>query len=120
MNVEAPPKPRHLSLHDRRAYQRLENVIGCKWSAGIVAALGHGVRRPGELERYIPGISTKVLNERLRRLRDYGLISRTEFPGLPLRVEYDLTPVGVKLAAVIDQVRALSQEHHRPETALDA
>ena len=83
-------------------YRRLEDAVGCKWSAAIVAALGRGVYRPGQLERFIPGISTKVLTERLRRMLAYGLITRTEYPGLPLRVEYRLTPVGEKLASVIN------------------
>ena len=85
-------------------------VVGCKWSAAIVAALGHGVHRPGQLERFIPGISTKVLTERLRRMLAYGLITRTEYPGLPSRVEYRLTPADEKLASVIEQLRALETE----------
>jgi DNA-binding HxlR family transcriptional regulator len=43
----------------------------------------------------------------------YGLITRTEYPGLPLRVEYRLTPVGGKLASVIEQLRALETELSR-------
>lgn len=57
--------------------------------------------------------STKVLTERLRRMLAYGLITRTEYPGLPLRVEYRLTPVGEKLASVIEQLRALETELSR-------
>lgn len=93
----------------------LEDVVGCKWSAAVVAALKQGVHRPGELERFIPGISTKVLTERLRKMLAYRLITRTEYPGLPLRVEYHLTPIGKKLAGVIEQLRALEAEHARPE-----
>jgi hypothetical protein len=74
-------RPRHLSLPERAAYRRLEDVVGCKWSAAVLAAIGRGVTRPGQLERFIPGISTKVLNERLRKLLDYRLITRREFPG---------------------------------------
>ena len=55
-----------------------------------------GFIAPGQLERFIPGISTKVLTERLRRMLAYGLITRTEYPEFPLRVEYHLTPVGEK------------------------
>jgi DNA-binding HxlR family transcriptional regulator len=87
-------KSKHLTVSERDTYRRLEDVVGCKWSAAIVAALGRGVHRPGQLERFIPGISTKVLTERLRRMLAYGLITRTEYSELPLRVEYHLTPVG--------------------------
>jgi len=102
-----------LSLEERNRYRCLEDVIGCKWSAAVVAALREGVNRPGKLERYIPGISTKVLNERFRRLLDYGLITREDLTeGNALHVEYRLTPTGEKLAEVIAQIHSLQEEHH--------
>lgn len=105
------PSTRHLSLNERAAYRRLEDVVGCKWSAAVLAAIGRGIIRPGQLERFIPGISTKVLNERLRKLLDYRLITRREFPGKGLRVEYDLTVTGCKLYAIIETIRDLDEEH---------
>lgn len=105
------PRSSHLSLPDRTAYRRLEDVVGCKWSAAVLAAIGRDVTRPGRLERFIPGISTKVLNERLRKLLAYELIARREFPGKVLRVEYSLTPTGRKLSAIIDQIRDLDESH---------
>ena len=111
MNDERPKPRRYLSLDERKSYRRLEDVVGCKWSAAVVAALSRGVRRPGELERYVPGISTKVLNERLRKLLDYELIVRTEHQSRLRRVEYCLTPIGRKLASIIEQLRELGEEH---------
>lgn len=103
--------PSHfLSLGERSAYQRLEDVVGCKWSAAVVGALQRGVNRPGKLERYIPGISTKVLTERLRKLLDYGLITREDHSGTALHVEYALTPTGRKLAGIIEQLHELEAE----------
>jgi DNA-binding HxlR family transcriptional regulator len=104
-------RPSPLSLSDRTAYRRLEDVVGCKWSAAVLAAIGRGVTRPGQLERFVPGISTKVLNERLRKLLAYQLISRHEFPGKILRVEYGLTPTGRKLSVIIEQIRDLDETH---------
>lgn len=106
-----------LTLPERSAYRRLEDVVGCKWSSAILAAIGRGVQRPGQLERFIPGISTKILNERLRKLLDYELITRAEFPGKILRVEYSLTATGRKLAAIIDQIRDLDEEHGQQREA---
>lgn len=99
---------KYLSVNERSAYRRLEDIIGCKWSAGVVASLAEGVRRPGELERYIPGISKKILNERLRKLRDFGVIERHEFPGTLPHVEYQITPVGKKLARLLKQIERLN------------
>jgi DNA-binding HxlR family transcriptional regulator len=104
-------QPHYLSLPERTAYRRLEDVVGCKWSAAVVAAIVRGVRRPGQLERYIPGISTKVLNERLGKLLNYDVITRAEFPGKVLRVEYHLTPTGRKLATLLEQLRDLDEQH---------
>lgn len=104
-------KAKHLSLRERSSYRRLEDVVGCKWSAAVLAAIGRGVTRPGQLERFIPGISTKVLNERLRKLLDYELIVRSEFAGKVMRVEYGLTPTGRQLTAILDQIRDLDEAH---------
>lgn len=104
-------KAKFLSLTDRAAYRSLEDVVGCKWSAAVVAAVARGVNRPGQLERFIPGISTKVLSERLRKLQAYQLVTRVEHPGLPARVEYHLTTTGKKLAVLIEQLRELGEEH---------
>lgn len=104
-------KRKPLSVRERSNYHRLEEVVGCKWSAAVIAGVAAGVRRPGELERHVPGISTKVLNERLRKLLAFGLITRTEFSGLPARVEYNLTPTGKKLAKILNRLHDLNDEH---------
>ena len=61
-------------------------------------------------ERHIPGISTKVLSERLRKLTSYGLLSKHSYSELPPRTEYKLTPRGRKLARIIEQLQALDRE----------
>ena len=104
-------KTQHLPLTERTAYRRLEDVVGCKWSAAVLAAIGRDVTRPGQLERFIPGISTKILNERLRKLVDYRLITRTEIAGKVPRTEYALTATGMKLNAIIESIRDLDEEH---------
>lgn len=105
---------RFIPLRERNAYHRFEDVIGCKWSSLVVAAVAQGVTRPGRLERFIPGISTKVLNERLRKLVAFGVLIRTEQSGLPARVDYTLTPSGLRLAELLDQVRRLNLDHPAP------
>lgn len=90
-------------------YRCLEDVVGCKWSVSVLLALADGVHRPGELERHIAGISTKVLNERLRKLLRYGLISQQRFAELPPRTEYRLTPFGEELTTLIGKLRELDR-----------
>ena len=103
-------KAKYLSVPERETYRRLEDVVGCKWSAAVVGALHRGISRPGRLERYIPGISTKVLNERLKRLVAYGLATRVDRSAKSLHVDYQLTAIGAKLATIIEQLHALQKE----------
>ena len=102
-----------LNLAERNAYRSLEDVVGCKWSSAVLGAIQRGVNRPGQLQRFIPGISTKVLNERLRKLLDYGLITKEDLSEKVLHVEYHLTAVGGRLAQIIEQLHQLESEHHR-------
>lgn len=108
---EIPHSKNTLTTNERSAYRRLEDVVGCKWSAAVLAAISKGVTRPGQLQRFIPGISTKVLNERLRKLVDYRLISRIEIAGKVPHTEYSLTEMGIKLCAIIENIRDLDEEH---------
>ncbi len=88
-------------------YQKLEDVIGCKWSVAVLAAVSEGIIRPGEIERHIEGISTKVLSERFRKLTAYGLLEKHTYAELPPRTEYALTDKGRSLANIIRQIHAL-------------
>lgn len=91
----------------RSEYTRLEDVIGCKWSVSVLLAVGQGVCRPGALERHIEGISTKVLSERLRKLSAYGLLEKQVYAEVPPRTEYKLTPLGIRLAEIVNQIQQL-------------
>jgi DNA-binding HxlR family transcriptional regulator len=108
-----PGQPCHLPLADRTAYRRLEDLVGCKWSAAVLADIGRGVTRPGQLGRFIPGISTKILKERLRKLVDFKLITRMEIAGKVPRTEYALSTTGTRLNAIIEieSIRDLDEEH---------
>jgi DNA-binding HxlR family transcriptional regulator len=91
--------------------RELLDRLGDKWTMGAVAALSEGPKRSGELRRALHGISQKVLTELLRSLERDGLLSRHVHA--PLRVEYRLTPIGVSLAALLDQIRAWADTHFK-------
>jgi len=108
---------KYLSIKERIAHRSLEDVVGCRWSTAVMGAINDGVTRPGQLRRYIPGISTKVLNERLKKLIDYGLAARTDLSETALHVEYNLTARGEKLAQLIGQLRELDVEFQEDDAA---
>jgi DNA-binding HxlR family transcriptional regulator len=88
----------------------VEQVLGCKWTVRVLDAIRQGVQRPGAMEREITGISTKVLNERLRKLLRFGLVERRAYAEVPPRVEYRLTKVGRRFSRILDAVTELQGE----------
>lgn len=101
---------KYLSLRERSTYRRLEDIIGCKWSVAVIAAVQEGVSRPGELQRYIPGISKKILSERLRKLHEFGVLEKQAFEETLPRVEYRLSPAGEQLIPILEEIRRLGEE----------
>ena len=82
-------------------------LVGCKWSLAIFRSIQIGVVRPGALVRAHDGLSTKVLNQCLRRHLDYGILEKTSFPEVPPRVEYQLTPFGERFTKVLEAIDEL-------------
>ena len=83
--------------------------MGCKWSLTVLGLVAGGVQRPGAMQRRVPGLSAKVLNERLRKLLRFGIIEREVHAEVPPRVEYRLTDFGRKFEGVIREIAALDE-----------
>ncbi|MBL8901445.1 MAG: helix-turn-helix transcriptional regulator [Planctomycetes bacterium] len=108
--MEPIPTPSETAL---RVAEVVEEIVGCKWALSLFEALARGVQRPGALQRSCPGLSTKVMNERLKKMLRFGLIERREFDELPPRVEYELTPLGRRFEPLMAEVRRLQSELER-------
>lgn len=87
------------------------NRVGDKWSVFVVSLLGDGPRRFSELRRTIEGISQRMLTRTLRGLERDGLVTRTVYPTIPPRVDYELTPLGKTLLEPIQALAAWAQKH---------
>lgn len=90
----------------------VEDVVGCKWSLSVIKAVRNDILRPGEIQKSIHGISTKVLNERFNKMMKYGILEKTIYPEVPPKVEYQLTVFGKKFVEILDQIDALQNEIH--------
>jgi len=88
----------------------VEDIVGCKWSLTVIDRVRSGVRRPGAIEHAVPGLSQKVLNERLRKLVRFGILAKEAYPEVPPRVEYSLTDFGGQFVRILDAIRALEDE----------
>jgi DNA-binding HxlR family transcriptional regulator len=81
-------------------------LIGKRWSGAILAALSDGPHRFGELSHAVPGMSDRLLSQRLRELEAEGLVERDVEAGAPVRVSYSLTEKGAELGPVLQELKA--------------
>jgi DNA-binding HxlR family transcriptional regulator len=89
------------------------DLIFGRWSTQVLWTLNHDGRlRYTELRRRLPGISPKVLAQRLRQLERDGLITRTYHAEMPPRVEYETTPLGRSLSTVFRELATWSDQHY--------
>jgi DNA-binding HxlR family transcriptional regulator len=87
------------------------NRVGDKWSVLIVGLLADGSKRFSELRRTIEGISQRMLTLTLKGLERDGLVTRTVYPTIPPRVEYQLTKLGRTLRKPIQALAKWAQEN---------
>jgi DNA-binding HxlR family transcriptional regulator len=86
------------------AYHQAVELIGRRWTGAILRALLSDVKRFNDLAAAIPGLSDRMLAERLRELEAEGVVTRHVIPATPVRVEYMLTEKGLALESVVRAV----------------
>jgi DNA-binding HxlR family transcriptional regulator len=119
----APPES------DCRALADILARVGDKWTVMLVGALSDGPVRYNALRRIIPGISQRMLTLSLKGLVQDGLVTRTLYPVIPPRVDYELTELGKTLVGplmiLLDWVRTyrptidLARTQNRDVNAVD-
>ncbi len=108
--------PRNLhEPEDCRAVSEVLSRVGDKWTVLVVSTLGDGPRRFNELRKALGSISQRMLTLTLRALERDGLVTRTVFPTIPPRVDYELTKLGRSL---LDPVSELGLWARKNRTAI--
>jgi DNA-binding HxlR family transcriptional regulator len=108
--VTVPPPYAHLES-DCRGVASILARVGDKWSVFVIMYLGAGPRRFNEIKRMIGGISQRMLTLTLRGLERDGLVTRTVFPTIPPRVDYELTDLGRGLAKPVEALGKWAMAH---------
>lgn len=85
-----------------RAVSEVLSRVGDKWTVLVVTTLGDGPMRFNELRRALGSISQRMLTMTLRALERDGLVTRTVFPTIPPRVDYELTSLGQSLLTTVE------------------
>lgn len=87
------------------------DMLTGKWSTLVMGALLSGPRRFNELRRMLDGITQKMLSQTLRALERDGLVTRTVYPTIPPRVDYELTDLGRSATDLLMAVADWSARH---------
>jgi DNA-binding HxlR family transcriptional regulator len=112
---------------DCRAVSEVLSRVGDKWTILVVSELGNGPRRFNEMRRALGSISQRMLTLTLRGLERDGLVTRTVFPTIPPRVDYELTKLGRSLLEPVSGIglwarqnrTAIQEARLRFDTAAD-
>ncbi|HEX7660943.1 MAG TPA: helix-turn-helix domain-containing protein [Pseudonocardiaceae bacterium] len=91
--------------------RRILDRIGDRWTVLVVGAIGDDCLRFSEVRRRVEGISQKMLTQTLREMERDGLVERTVYPEVPVRVEYALTEAGLSLRGPLRALEKWSIEH---------
>ena len=113
INVPVLPPLAHQES-DCRGVASILARFGDKWSVFVIMLLGNGPRRFNEIKRMVGGISQRMLTLTLRGLERDGLVTRTVFPTIPPRVDYELTDLGRGLWQPVEALGQWARDH-QPE-----
>lgn len=85
-------------------YTRAIEIVGRRWTGAILRAMLSGTTRFSEILAQVPGLSDRLLSERLKELEQEGIVERRVTPSTPVRIEYVLTEKGRELGGVVRAV----------------
>ena len=91
--------------------RQLLDALSDKWVTLVLTALSDGPRRYSELARTIAGVSQKMLTQTLRTLERDGFVARSITASVPVRVDYELTPLGRDIQPLVRAIKAWAEEH---------
>jgi DNA-binding HxlR family transcriptional regulator len=116
MDTTEPVVPPNVYLRGC-ASRTVLDVLANKWTNLVVCALRDGPLRFGQLRRQLEGVTQKMLTQTLRVLERDGLVTRTLYPTIPPRVDYELTDLGRNAADLFDGLIEWAQLHVTEITA---
>src|SRR5680860_321707 len=95
-------------------YHQAVELIGRRWSGAILRVIYDGETRFSEIAHAVPGLSDRLLSERLKELEQEGVLVRNVYPETPVRIEYCLTDKGHDLGEVMDSIGDWAQKWLAP------
>lgn len=87
------------------------DILAGSWKAWLILEINKGIARPSDLQRSIAIATKRVLSKQLKELEEQGIIGKTVYPVLPLKVEYYLTDAGKDLIPILEQLEKWGDRH---------
>ncbi|MDD7456150.1 MAG: helix-turn-helix domain-containing protein [Bacteroidales bacterium] len=87
------------------------DIIAGSWKLWLIQEISNGIVRPSDIQRSIGIASKRVLNKQLKELEEVGIITKTIYPVLPLKVEYHLTDAGKGLLPIMKAMEQWGEEY---------
>lgn len=112
-SLSAASSRQPVPVHDARGmnnpcspYHTAIELIGRRWTGALIMVLMDGPQRFSQLAAAVPGVSDRLLSERLKELEARGIVRRTVEPGPPVGVSYELTAMGADLRPALSELQA--------------
>lgn len=102
------------------AYTRAIEIVGRRWTGAIVRSMLAGATRFSDIVAAVPGLSDRLLSQRLKELESEGIVQRQVTPSTPVRIEYSLTQKGQDLAAVVRAIATWAEAWMRQSSQTEA
>jgi DNA-binding HxlR family transcriptional regulator len=102
--VTSQTRIQHINDDEGRRFTETVELIGKRWSASILVAIARDSHRFSEIVNVVPGLSDRLLAQRLRELELAGLVEREVIPSTPVQVRYNLTESGTDLVRAMDPI----------------
>jgi DNA-binding HxlR family transcriptional regulator len=91
-----------------RSFQTVLEFVGRRWVGAVLLAGAQGARRFSEYRALVPGISDRLLAQRLKELESYKLMRREVVPSTPVQILYTPSPAGAELISALQPLIAWS------------
>ncbi|MBN2982899.1 MULTISPECIES: winged helix-turn-helix transcriptional regulator [Cohnella] len=91
-------------------YEAAAELLGKKWTGLIIRVLMGGPKRFKDIKEQIPDMSDKMLTDRMKELESLGIVKRTVYPEMPVRIEYELTEKGQDLEDVTNSIQIWAEK----------
>ena len=85
-------------------------LLGKRWTGLIIRTLLNDQKRFSDISASIPNMSARMLTERFKELEMNGIVTRTVYPEIPVRIEYELTEKGKELSTVMDEIQKWAEK----------